>query len=94
MLITYTIIKRIIDEWDPVDLLITHAPADEYDSESTGIFVRAVEMNSANIEVLANIIFEVFVENFGDDVFILGFDECIKIAKKVLADASTLCSQT
>lgn len=94
MFIPYDVIKRTIDEWDPVELLNTHAPADEYDSESNSIFVRAAEMASASIEVLANIIFEVFVENFGDDVFILGFDECIKIAKKILTDTSVHCNQT
>lgn len=94
MFIPYDVIKRTIDEWDPVELLITHAPADEYDSESNSIFVRAAEMTSASIEVLANIIFEVFVDNFGDDVFILGIDECMKIAKKILTVTSDYSNKT
>jgi hypothetical protein len=28
----YRLVKRVIDEWDPVDLL-SHAPPDEYDPE-------------------------------------------------------------
>lgn len=94
MFIPYDVIKRTIDEWDPVELLNTHAPADEYDSESNSIFVRAAEMASASIEVLANIIFEVFVDNFGDDVFILGIDECMKIAKKILTVTSDYSNKT
>ncbi len=92
--ISYAVIKKTIDEWDPIELLTTHAPADEYDSESRSIFDRAKEMTSASMEVMANIIFEVFIENFGDDVFILGIDECKKVANKILTVASGHCKET
>ncbi|HBG11028.1 MAG TPA: DUF1871 domain-containing protein [Clostridium sp.] len=82
--IPYAVIKKTIDEWDPIGLLITHAPADEYDSESNRIYDRLNELSYASIETLANIIFEAFIKSFGDDVFISGFDECKKIAEKIL----------
>lgn len=84
--ISYAVIKKAIDEWDPIGLLITHAPADEYDSESNRIFDRLSELTFVSIEALANIIFEVFVKGFGDDVFISGLDECKKIAEKILTE--------
>jgi len=84
MSIPYAVIKKTIDEWDPIGLLVIHTPADEYDSESKGIFDRLSELTFTSIEALANIIFEVFVKSFGDDVFISGFDECKKIAEKIL----------
>lgn len=86
MPISYATIKKAIDEWDPIALLITHAPADEYDSESNRIFERLSELTSISMEALANIIFEVLVKGFGDDVFISGLDECKKIAEKILAE--------
>ena len=75
-----------IDEWDPIGLLITHAPADEYDSETKRIFDRLSELTSTSIEALSNIIFEVFVKSFGDDILISGLDECKKIAEKILTE--------
>ena len=86
MTISYAVIKMAIDEWDPIGLLIIHSPADEYDSESKGIFNRLSELTFISIEALANIIFEVFVKSFGDDVFISGLDECKKIAEKILTE--------
>lgn len=82
--IQYTVIKEAIDEWDPVALLITHAPADEYDSESTRVFNKLSDLPTANIEDLSRAIFEVFVESFGRDVFTLGLGECRRIARKIL----------
>ena len=84
--ISYAAIKMAIDEWDPIGLLITHSPADEYNNESKRIFDRLSELTSTSIEALANIIFEVFIKSFGDDVFITGLDECKKIAEKILTE--------
>lgn len=86
MTISYAAIKMAIDEWDPIGLLITHSPADEYNNESKRIFDRLSELTSTSIEALANIIFEVFIKSFGDDVFITGLDECKKIAEKILTE--------
>jgi len=61
--IPYAVIKKTIDEWDPIGLLITHAPADEYDSESNRIYDRLNELSYASIETLANIIFEAFIKS-------------------------------
>ena len=59
-------VKRIIDEWDPIDLL-SHAPDDEFHSEidEIGYLVRMID----DSVVLAEGIFNVFVESFGKDTF-------------------------
>ena len=43
----FEIIKKVIDKWDPIDLL-GHAPPDEYDIESREIllkFQHSIEQN-------------------------------------------------
>ena len=55
-------IKKIIDNWDPIDLLF-HAPDDEYDSEIQQIYhLLCMTDDSAD---LAEGIFKIFVDAFG-----------------------------
>jgi hypothetical protein len=84
MLVTFITVKRIIDDWDPVDLLITHAPSDEYDGESKEIF--AVIGNNSNIEIgkLSCLIHSIFTNAFGNDVFKQTKEDCEVIAKRLL----------
>ena len=62
-------IKKIIDEWDPIDLL-PFAPPDEYDYEINKIY--SVIEDKVNIEhqYLSEIIYNVFKKTFGEDVFL------------------------
>lgn len=74
----FDIIKKEIDNWDPIDLL-SHAPPDEYDIESREIllkFQRSLEQNGM-------IIYEVFSKAFGT-TFTKSVEECICIAKKMM----------
>lgn len=76
-----SIVKEIIDEWDPIDLL-PFAPSDEYEDEIKKI-EQLVE-NGCDLNKLSEGIYQVFLVAFGDDVFLKNKDECIKIAKAIL----------
>ena len=74
----FEIIKKVIDKWDPIDLL-DHAPPDEYDIESREIllkFQHSVEQNGM-------VIYEVFSKAFGM-TFTKSVDECVSIAKRIM----------
>ena len=75
-------VKRIIDEWDPIDLL-SHAPDDEYHSEIEEIGYL-LHMTDDSVE-LAEGIFNVFVESFGNDTFNKSKEECEHIAQILLS---------
>ena len=75
-------VKRIIDEWDPIDLLF-HAPDDEYHSEIEEIGYL-LHMTDDSVE-LAEGIFNVFVESFGKDTFNKSKEECEHIAQILLS---------
>lgn len=75
-------VKRIIDEWDPIDLL-SHAPDDEYHSEIEA--VQNLTRVTKDSDELAEGIFEVFLESFGREVFNKSKDECKRIAQSLLS---------
>ena len=75
-------VKRIIDEWDPIDLL-SHAPDDEYHSEIEA--VQKLTRVTKDSDELAEGIFEVFLESFGREVFNKSKDECKRIAQSLLS---------
>ena len=84
MLISYDVIKKVIDKWDPVELLCIHAPSDEYDSETKEIFDEMNKLEFIEVGIVANIIFSVFSESFGHDVFTLTIGECRTVAQKII----------
>jgi hypothetical protein len=77
-------IKCVIDDWDPIELLSSYAPPDEYDSESEKIYIFIKKSDAVDRICLGGIIFEVFMQSFGDDVFLKSLDECIDIAEKII----------
>lgn len=85
MSLSYDIVKFIIDKWDPVDLLITHAPSDEYDRESQKVFGRIVSIQDISIDEFAMELFTIFTEAFGPDVFTKKINECRVIAERILS---------
>jgi len=74
--------KAIIDKWDPIDLLF-HAPPDEYDSEVAEI-EHLLKTATSNDE-LAQGIYKIFHESFGDNVFQKTYADCSLIAQKILS---------
>ena len=77
------IIKRVINEWDPIGLM-SHCPSDEYQTEIEAIKKILIENNNAS--QIADEIFDVFIDSFGQDIFTAGKGECFFIAKKILAE--------
>jgi hypothetical protein len=73
-------IKKIIDQWDPIGLLLC-SPNDEYDSEIEKIYKVWQETNDT--EILGIKIYYVFKKSFGD-VFDRSRSECKEIAHKIL----------
>ena len=75
-------IKEIIIAWDPIDLICSGAPDNEYDYEISQI------ANSINDKItinnLAKKIYEVFSDSFGKDTFNNSFNDCLEIAIKCL----------
>ena len=76
-----TIVEEIINNWDPIGLF-PFSPKDEYSSELDSIS-KFLKGNSDN-ELLANHIYEIFVRNFGEDVFEKSKADCALIAKKLM----------
>ena len=83
MLMKYEVIKKIIDDWDPIDLSY-FAPEDEYDPISKKIAEIILKISSEKL--LGNIIFELFIESFGVNTFTKSLQECEIIAHKLLSD--------
>ena len=82
-------IKNIIDDWDPIELLSSYAPPDEYDSESKKISTLSENFIEIDKICLGEIIFKVFTQSFGDDIFLKSLDECTEIAEKIINHNST-----
>lgn len=76
------IVKKIINEWDPIGLM-GHAPDDEYEIEITQIANMIYAADT--VEIFADIIRNVFIQSFGDDIFIKTKEECIAIAEKIMS---------
>lgn len=77
----YKILKKIINQWDPLDLLKINCPDDEYETEIDLIW-KAIDENISEKQ-LAEIIYKVFFEMFGD-LFKCSKKECLRISKKIL----------
>lgn len=77
-------IKKIIDEWDPIDLL-PYAPVDEYNKEAELITNYLCSSNNINENRLGKEIFDLFSRRFGN-VFKENMTTCIEIAKKILEE--------
>lgn len=73
-------IKKIVDQWDPLDLML-HAPDDEYKSEIS--LIAKLAMQNRDERKLAEGIQAICIEWF-DEEYKEKYDECLNIAKKIL----------
>ena len=76
---TFKIIKKIIDEWDPHGLLAMECPDDEYHPEIEKITYAILQLKDK--EKLADIINETFTHAFGGDY--RKSRDCFIIAEKI-----------
>ena len=77
----FEIIKTIIDEWDPIELL-SHCPFDEYDEISMEL--SQILNCNVDVEFLAKEIYNLFIREFGISTFDKSVDECALIAQKIM----------
>ncbi|MEL7606846.1 MAG: DUF1871 family protein [Sedimentibacter saalensis] len=75
-------VAKIINDWDPIDLF-PYSPKDEYEIEIE--LISELLHETTDLEHLANDINTIFIKRFGDDVFNRGYNECLSVAKKILA---------
>ena len=78
-------IKTIIDEWDPISLFPL-SPSDEYKNEIDIIERSLKNKDNHRIEKLGKVIYETFIETFGDSVFQKTPQDCCVIAQRILLD--------
>ncbi|PRA03861.1 MULTISPECIES: DUF1871 family protein [Paenibacillus] len=78
----HILVKKIIDEWDPLDLF-PYAPEDEYEEEIKKIeeYIRNASLDK---DTLAKEIYTMFRRRFGSDIFTESLESCITIANKIL----------
>jgi hypothetical protein len=87
-LTTITLNSDCIKQWViqlSEQLLITHAPPDEYDYETNEIFDTIQKNHKISANDLTNIIFRVFTNKFGSDTLTKDAEECQEIAEKILS---------
>lgn len=79
----FQIVKEVIDEWNPVDLL-SHTPEDEYEPEIRDIVSRLPTVNF--VDELAAVIHEIFIKWFGENSIIAeeySIKKCYPLALKI-----------
>lgn len=77
----YYQLREIINEWDPINLLEI-APLDEYSYETSKIY-DIICKEKVTIDVLANNIYQIFSESFGN-VFLKSKKDCVAIANRII----------
>lgn len=78
------IVKYVLDEWDPLNLLALGAPLDEYDYELDIILFRLNFINEITSLQIAKIIHETFTYAFDESVFAYSVDDVIVHADLIL----------
>jgi hypothetical protein len=77
---TFEVVKKIINEWDPLNLLALDCPDDEYESEIQ--LIVSATLNENNTEKLAEKINEILYKSFEEDF--KKSNDCFQTADKIL----------
>ncbi|HZH61965.1 MAG TPA: DUF1871 family protein [Metabacillus sp.] len=75
----FSIVKEVIDEWDPFNILVKHCPDDEYDEEIKDIVEVLPKVKDA--EELAKAINQIMYKAFDKDF--KKSKDCLMIAKEI-----------
>ncbi len=78
------VVKYVLDEWDPLNLLALGAPLDEYDYELDIILFRFSFLNEISSFEIAKIIHETFTYAFDESIFAYSIDDLIEHAELIL----------
>jgi hypothetical protein len=76
----FEVIQKIINEWDPLDLLALDCPDDEYESEIQ--LIVSATLNKDNADKIGGKINEILYKAFKDDF--KKSNDCLKIAERIL----------
>ena len=80
------IIKSIIDTWDPIGLLETGCPKNEYDIEIDSILGYIMSnLSIINSDELGKSIFNIFIGYFGVITFNKDLNDCKEVGKRLIA---------
>jgi hypothetical protein len=75
----FEVVQKIINEWDPLDLLALDCPDDEYESEVQ--LIVSATLNKDNVDKIAEKINEIFYKAFEDDF--KKSNDCLKVAERI-----------
>jgi hypothetical protein len=75
----FSIVKKVIDEWDPFNLLAIHCPDDEYDEEIQDIVEVLPRIKDA--EEMANEINRIMFKAFDKDF--KKSNDCLMVGKRI-----------
>jgi hypothetical protein len=76
-----SILEEIINDWDPVNLF-PYSPCDEYKDEISKII--SLLKQTTDVNQVAKGIQQIFINEFGEDVFKKSENECKIIARKII----------
>ena len=76
-------ITQIINEWDPLEFF-PMTPSDEYSTEIQQIFEYISQNKNLHIWQLAQVINEIFLASFGQEIYKEDLNQCEEIARKIL----------
>lgn len=79
----FNVLKKIIDDWDPIDLLAIHSPYNEYDSETKKILYSI--SNNMGEDEIAKVVYDVFISAFNESIFLKNINDCIVVARKIIS---------
>lgn len=82
--LAFQIVKRRIDEWDPIGLLAMGVPDDEYDVEVMMIVERLSKV--IDLRDLSKAVTDVFDEMFYDGDGTMTTEECDEVALRIWND--------
>lgn len=74
------VVQKIINEWDPLNLIALDCPDDEYESEIQ--LIVSATLNNDNADKVAEKIKEILYKAFEDDF--KKSNDCLKIAERIL----------
>ncbi|TLG76696.1 hypothetical protein [Culicoidibacter larvae] len=84
------ILKKVINDWDPVEIIFSEMSADEYSAEISNIkrYILNDYYGEVTTKQLGVIIYKIFMCFFSKDIFTKDILECEAIAEKILDELS------
>ncbi|WP_458121622.1 hypothetical protein [Paenibacillus sp. Z6-24] len=79
----FALVKTIIDEWDPAELLAIHCPSDEYHSEIREITIYIEQQETISENELGYYIYKIFNDYLGDQ-FQETKEKSIEISRRII----------